>query len=116
MVADNRNEPAKIYDDEGYYQVEKILGPSGEMIVRAAYYGTGGELDPVKTSFVPTAVLLEQFMLTVSADLIQDHGALGHVVEEILKSVSRTQATAQETPQSGVRHADTRKEGSASDE
>ncbi len=89
MEIDNKDEPLRIYDDEGYYQLEKVIGPSGETIARAAYYTAANELDPVKTAAVPNRVLVEQFRLTVLNDLVDDEDALAHVLEEIFQSILR---------------------------
>lgn len=88
-MAIDKDEPLRIYDDEGYYQFEKIIGPSGETIVRAAYYSAANKLDTVKTAEVPNRVLVEQLRLTVLNDLVDDEDALAHVLEEILQSISR---------------------------
>jgi len=89
MGIDNEDEPLRIYDDEGYYQFEKIISPSGQTIVRAAYYTAADKFDPVKTAEVPNRVLVEQFRLTVLNDLVDDEDALAHVLEEVLQSISR---------------------------
>lgn len=83
------HEPLRIHDDEGYYQLEKVISPSGEKIVRAAYYTAADELDPVKTAEAPNRVLVEQFRLTVMNDLIDDKDALAHVMEEIFQYIIR---------------------------
>ncbi len=89
MQTEKNSEPVRVYDKEGYYQFEKIDGPSDEIIVRAAYYQADGELDPIRTAAVPNTVLLEQFKLTLLNDLIADKDGLAHVMEEIMETIMR---------------------------
>ena|SRR5208337_932330 len=85
----DKDEPLRIYDDEGYYQFEKIGSISGEIIVMEAYYTAQDKFDPVKTAEVPNRVLVEQFRLTILNDLVDDKDVLAHILEEIFRSVLR---------------------------
>lgn len=93
MKIHNKDGPLRIYDDEGYYELERVSSLSGESIVRAAYYNADGECDPVRTAAVPNLILLEQFKLALVNDLIADKDGLAHVMEEIFQTIARQQGS-----------------------